>query len=139
MNHADIVVARWNDTAQGDCVVEDQFNDGDFEGKPARDVDRDCRSSMNGLGTTAPADIGGRDDFVDVSCARADGWARSGWSRKLSTGDARDWNITTGWNHVIIAHGQGPEYAYHGFGTTGTCVLDFYAGALKQPCKVFWT
>eukprot|EP00665_Eupelagonemidae_sp_cell47_P005931 gene5931-biopygen5396 len=48
MNHADIVVARWNDTAEGDCIVEDQFNDGDFEGKPARDVDWDCRLGMDG-------------------------------------------------------------------------------------------
>ena len=120
MNHADIIVASSNSSST--CTVGDYFNDGDFEGRPALDVE-----------------IGGTDDVLSHSCARADGWSTASWSRKLATGDRRDWNIThSGFLHVIIAHGASQEFGYHGSQTTGVCELDFWTGELKKPCLIFW-
>ena len=131
MNHADIVVASWNGTGTS-CTVRDYFNPSDFEGAPKLDVD-----------------IGGTDDILSFGCAAAagsGGWSSASWSRRLTTADtAHDWPVaddaSTGYAHVIIAHGQKGEraLAYHGFGSTGTCKLRLWNGTLVEPCKVFWT
>jgi hypothetical protein len=55
MNHADIVVASWATTAGAGgapCIVEDFFNDSDFEGAPKLDVE-----------------LGGTDDVLSYSCS----------------------------------------------------------------------
>ena len=57
----------------------DLFNDSNFEGTPQLD--------------TA---IGGSNDVLSSSCTQQDGHTSVSWSRSLSTGDKRDWNITTG-------------------------------------------
>jgi hypothetical protein len=121
MNHADIIVASWN-SSTATCNVEDMFNDSNFEGMPKRDTD-----------------IGGTDDVLGFSCAVENGWTKATFTRKLQTGDKRDWEIKDSFNHVIIAHGASPSFAYHGTNSTGTCKVNFFDGTLKEPCKIFWS
>jgi hypothetical protein len=122
MNNADIVVASWNSSESAKCDVEDMFNDSNFEGAPKRDVD-----------------IGGTDDVLGFSCAVVQGWTKATFTRKLLTGDKRDWEIKDGYNHVIIAHGKSRSFGYHGKNSTGTCKVNFFDGTLQEPCKVFWS
>ena len=98
------------------------YNDNDFEVTPKLDQA-----------------LGGTDDVTNASCARVDGWTHARWSRRLATGDYKaDWNITSGFNHVILAYGSSGEFAYHGAHSTAVCELSFHLGKLKAPCKVFW-
>ena len=124
MNHADIVAASWpahKSPGQG-CTISDMYNDNDFEVTPKLDQA-----------------LGGTDDVTNASCARVDGWTHARWSRRLATGDFKaDWNITSGFNHVILAYGSSGELAYHGPHNTAVCELSFHLGKLKAPCKVFW-
>lgn len=126
MNHADIVAASWpayqREPGRG-CTVTDYYNDNDFEVKPKLDVE-----------------LGGTDDVRNASCSRVDGWTSARWSRRLATADTRaDWNVSRGFNHVILAYGGSTgEFSYHGPRNTAVCELNFFNGSLAKPCTIFW-
>ena len=86
MNHADIVVAS---IVNGTCNVDDYFNDSNFEGQPKLDTD-----------------LGGRNDVLSHSCSFQTGLSEATFSRKISTGDSKDWPVDKGFQHIIIAHGR---------------------------------
>ena len=121
MNHADMVVATW--APSGACRVEDYYNPSDFEKAPQLD--------------TA---LSGTDDVLSYACSHEDGWTHARWSRRLSTGDlSADWNVTQGWNHIILAAPAGErELAYHGAKSTAVCEIDFFKGLVKKECAIFW-
>merc|ERR1712113_631777 len=125
MNTADIIAATWDESGSGidACTVTDMFNPSNFEGYPKRDTD-----------------INGTQDVTSHGCSVINGWTHASWSRALSTGDTRDWDIKDiGFSRIILAHGKSKQFGYHGFGNTGTCKLGLFTGALKEPCKVFWS
>jgi hypothetical protein len=86
-------------TSGAPCSVEDYFNDSDFEGTPKLDTSIEgsgmvvvcARARWWDVSSFVPCVL--LDDILSFSCSAVGNWTSASFTRKLSTGDKRDWGF----------------------------------------------
>lgn len=114
MGFGDYMISMMNTNYTG---VKDLYKYDAGQGYPCWDVLHECSADNQTMGSK---------DVENDHIERVSGATTSTWSRKLETGDAKDWPIKKGNMTVLFAHGREDYFTYHAH--RATCTVDFFSG-----------